>query len=130
VVVLRPLDLLPHQRLAGIYLKLNQSDKAIEHLESLQKLELSDDRYAKAIAKIYKRDKRWDEATRFALQAIYVDPYDLSAHELLQEIYQGSGNAEGLAREERVIPLLTQWIEDQRKANDLHPSRPESNGEQ
>ena len=33
------------------------------------------------------------------MQAIYVDPYDLSAHELLQDIYQGSGNAEGLARE-------------------------------
>ena len=58
IVGLRPLDLLPHQRLAGIYLKLGQSDKAVEHLEALQKLELSDDRYAKAIAKIYKRDKR------------------------------------------------------------------------
>jgi len=113
VVEIRPLDLLPHQRLAGLYIALKQPDKAIEHLQTLQKLELSDDRYAKAIARIYKKDTRFDDAAKFALQAIYVDPYDLSAHELLRDVYQENGNADGLAREQRVIPLLEKWIEEQ-----------------
>lgn len=122
-LTLRPVDALPHQRLAGLYLQAGQSDKAVEHLIVLQKVELKDNRYAKMIARIYKKEKRWKEAAKFALDAVYIDPYDLSAHELLQEVDQATGNTKGLEREDRVIPLLTKWIEDQRKANDVHPQR-------
>ena len=48
----------------------------------------------------------------FALTAVYTDPYDLSAHKLLAEVYDKAGNESGAARENRVIPVLEKWIEE------------------
>lgn len=120
-VALRPLDLLGNQRLAGLYLATKQYDKAVEHLDVLDKVELMDNRYAKQIAKIYKAQGKWPEAERYARQAIYITPFDPSAHELLRDICQGGGNAKGLEREERIIPLLNEWIEQQKKDQAIRP---------
>ena len=48
---LRPVDVLPHQRLAGLYLNdaVNQPEKAVEQLDILAAVELSDNRFARAI---------------------------------------------------------------------------------
>ena len=118
IVKLRPMDAMPHQKLAGLYLKVKQYPKAIAHLETLHKVELKDNRYAKRIARIYRDNNEFDKAAKVALEAVYIDPYDLSAHELLAEIYEKSGDKAGLERERRVIPVLTQWIENQKKAAD------------
>ena len=58
--------------------------------------------------------RQLDKAADSALLAVYVNPYDLAAHELLLELYEKAGNQAGAEREKRVIPVLKQWIEARR----------------
>ena len=109
VLKVRPVDALPHTRLAGLYIITRQYEKAIPHLDVLHKVESKDNRYAKQIAKIYKSLKQYDKAAEYGMQAIYVDPYDLAGHQILREVFEASGDKERLARENRVIPILEQW---------------------
>lgn len=113
---LRPVDALPHKRLAGLYLhkSVNQPDKGIEHLTALHKVEIKDNRYAKRIARLQRDSGKMDAAQQFALEAVYIDPYDLSAHELLAELYEKGGNQAGLEREKRVIPVLAKWAAERK----------------
>jgi tetratricopeptide (TPR) repeat protein len=122
ILKLRPVDGLPHKRLAGLYLlkSINQPEKAADHLIALHKVEIKDNRYAKRVARLYRDTNRIEPAQQFALEAVYIDPYDLSAHELLVEIYEQAGNAAGLERENRVIPVLKQWT-DARKTRGANP---------
>src|SRR5665213_952775 len=106
IVKLRPVDELPHKRLAGLYMPkvLNEPDKAIAQLDYIEQVELKDNRYAKLIARLYRDESKFDDAAKYALTAVYVSPYDLSAHELLAEILEKAGdNKPGLEREKRVI---------------------------
>lgn len=114
---LRPMDEEPHKRLAGLFLseQVNQPEKAIEHLKMLHLLVNSDDRYAKRIARLYRDMGDYPNAQFWGLQSIYIDPYDLDAHQLLQQICEKSGDQTGLEREQRVIPELQQWIADQKQ---------------
>jgi tetratricopeptide (TPR) repeat protein len=118
VAAVRPVDQLPHQRLAGLFLALKKTPEAVEQLDALHQAELKDNRYAKRIAQLYRDQKDWEKATRYAMQAVYIDPYDLRAHELLAEIHEGSGDAKGLEREKRVIPVLTEWLAQQKRERD------------
>ena len=124
IAQLRPVDALPHQRLAGLYLakEINQPEKAIERLKLLHAVELHDNRYAKRIARIYRDTNKLDDAAKYGLEAVYIEPYDLDAHKLLAEVYEKSGNAKGLERERRVIPVLEQWLEENRKRNEIPPA--------
>ncbi len=112
IATLRPVDALPHARLAGLYLSktINKPELALKHLIALHQVELKDNRYAKRIARLLRDLHRAGEAEQYAIQAVYVDPYDLDAHKLLKEIHELTGNARGIAREDRVIPILTQWL--------------------
>jgi tetratricopeptide (TPR) repeat protein len=111
IVKLRPMDALPHQRLAGLYLRpeVNQPARAIEHLERLHQVELHDNRWAKRIARIYRDLNDTDHAIAYATQAVYVDPYDLDAHELLLELYDKTGNGDGVLKERKTISVLEEW---------------------
>ena len=117
IVKLRPMDALPHSRLAGLYLlkSINQPDRAIEHLKVLAAVELKNNAYAKRIAGLYRDEGKLDDAKKFALTAVYTDPYDLRAHQLLAEIDQKAGDAKGEAKEQEVIPILQKWIEENRR---------------
>jgi cellulose synthase operon protein C len=110
IVVLRPMDLLPHQRLMGLYLQLKDWPKAIDQLERIQQVELKDNRYTKVLARLYDRNGNLDLACQRALKAVYINPYDLSAHQLLAELDEKAGNKAGAAREEHVIPILKAWL--------------------
>lgn len=114
---LRPVDSLPHQRLAGLYLAkaVNDPEKAAEQLEILSKVELKDNRYAKRLARLYRDLRQWDKAGAWALNSVYIDPYDVSAHEILLEVCQNTNNDAGADREKRVIGELTQLKENQQK---------------
>jgi tetratricopeptide (TPR) repeat protein len=123
IAQIRPVDALPHQRLAGLYLtrEVNRPDDAIEQLKILHDVELKDNRYAKRIARIYRDTGRLDDAQRYALQSVYIDPYDMDAHKLLAEVYEKAGNVQGLAREQRIIPVLEKWLEENRKRSQIQP---------
>ena len=115
IVVLRPMDELPHKRLAGLYQAIGQPAKAIAQLKVLHALEIRDDKYAKAIARLYRDAGDYTNAEAYALQAVYVEPYDLPAHKLLAEMCDKAGDAKGAAREAQVIPILEGLVADQHK---------------
>lgn len=116
IVKLRPVDSLPHARLAGLYLtkEVNQPEKAIEHLKVLHAVELKDNSYAKRIGRLYRDQNDIKNAWTYATDAVYIDPYDLSAHTLLLEIAEKANDQKAIEREKRVIPVLEKWIEDNR----------------
>ena len=88
----------------------------MEHLLALHQLSLKDNRYGKKLARLHLDAGKLPEAERFARDAIYIEPYDIEAHELMVEIETKMGNQAGLAREQRVLPILTRWLEESRKA--------------
>ncbi len=118
---LRPMDQLPHMRLASIYLKLKRTDDAAKHLEALDAVELKDNRYAKAIARIYRDAQQPEKAVKYARQAVYIDPYDDAAHELLAQLYEKTQNETGLSREKRVIKVLEEWKQLQKMKEENPP---------
>ena len=50
-----------------------------------------------------------EEAVKYAKKSVYIDPYDIAAHELLAEVYEKSDNQPGLSKEKRVIAMLKEW---------------------
>jgi tetratricopeptide (TPR) repeat protein len=120
IVTLRPMDELPHQRLAGLYLAVHDSAKAIEQLTILHKVDIKEDRYPKRIARLYRDAGDFPSAEHYALRAIYIDPYDLDAHQLMAEVSEKSADQPSLAREQRVIPILQQWISDEKDRAAIH----------
>lgn len=110
---LQPMNTLPRRRLAGLYLseRINRPEEAIPHLEILHHVELKDNRYAKRITRLYRDLEQFDKAAHYAMQSIYIDPYDVNAHELLAEIYEKTGDESGLTRERRVLEILAKQAE-------------------
>jgi tetratricopeptide (TPR) repeat protein len=80
---LRPMDEQPHKRLAGLYLlpAVNEPEKAIDHLKILHLLDVRDNRYAKRISRLYRDIGDYQNAQAWGLQAVYIDPYDMNAHQ-------------------------------------------------
>jgi tetratricopeptide (TPR) repeat protein len=115
---IRPMDLLPHERLMGIYLQLKDWDKACGELEILSKVELKDNRYTKVLARLYDRAGKDDLACQRALQAVYINPYDLAAHQLLAELASKTGQTALADREQRVIPILQKWLDENHDTGD------------
>jgi tetratricopeptide (TPR) repeat protein len=118
IVKLRPVDQLPHLRLAGLYLApdVNDLEKAKEHLIRLHEVSLKDNRFAKRIARLGIDSGDLKLAEKYAMESIYIDPYDLPAHELMLEIARKNNDQAVIDRETRVIPVLTKWIAEYRKS--------------
>jgi cellulose synthase operon protein C len=106
IALLRPMDMLPHYKLMGVYLQLEDWDKAAEQLEVLSAVELKNNRYVKVLAKLYLKAGKLDLAHARALKAVYINPYDESAHEVLEKVDDRLGDAAGAQREQRVIDIL------------------------
>lgn len=117
IAVLRPVDELPHKRLAGLYSRsaLNQVDKEIGQLLILDAVELKDNRFSKRIARLYGSMGKLDEAQRYALRAVYIDPYDLAAHQLLHEIAGQAKDTATADREQKAIQILQDWKQKQQR---------------
>jgi cellulose synthase operon protein C len=118
IAKIRPMDILPHQRLAGLYMNadVNQPEKAAEQLDILARVELMNNMYAKGAARIYRNINELDKAHVRALQAVYIAPYDADAHRLLADIDKKMGNLTELQREERVMQELSAWQDRQDQA--------------
>jgi tetratricopeptide (TPR) repeat protein len=111
---LRPMDQLPHMRLASIYLRDKKTDEAVKHLEALDAVELKDNRYSKGIARLYRDEGQTEKAIKYAKKAVYIDPYDDAAHELLAGLYEKAGDETNLSREKRVLATLADWRQAQK----------------
>ena len=55
-----------------------------------------------------------DDARSYAMQSIYIDPYDPAAHALMLEIAEKANDQADIDREKRVIPILDKWIDANR----------------
>jgi cellulose synthase operon protein C len=108
IVKLRPVDLLPHKRLAGLYKVCDQPEKAAEQLAILAAVDVQSNTYAKATARTLRDIGKYDEAVKWARRAMYTDPYDLDAHQMLEGLDEKVGDAAGSQREQRVIVVLEQ----------------------
>jgi tetratricopeptide (TPR) repeat protein len=106
IAKIRPMDELPHKRLAGLYLQLGQKQDAIEQLQLLDNLSLKDNVYAKAIARLYRDLNDPAHERQFAMRAVWINPYDVHGHELLLEALNQLHDAVAAARESEVIRLL------------------------
>jgi hypothetical protein len=85
----------------------------------LDAVELKDDRFAKRISRLERDEGEFPRAIAEATRAVYTDPYDLDAHQLLAELFEKTGDQEGLSREQRVIPVLQKWIDDNSHRDDI-----------
>jgi tetratricopeptide (TPR) repeat protein len=108
IAQLRPMDELPHKRLAGLYLAstIKQPEKAAEHLMKIGALEIKDNRYSKRAARLLRDSGNLDEAAKIAMQAVYIDPYDADAHTLLAEIDEKKGDERGAEKEKNVGAMI------------------------
>ncbi len=120
---LRPMDQLPYQRLAFLYLNKGDVENAGKCLLRLHQTTVKDNRFAKRLARLCFDNGRLDEAKKYAMESIYVDPYDLPAHELMLEIARKAGDAKAVEREEKVVPVLKAFKEQLRKES-LMPGAP------
>jgi len=121
---LRPVDAMPHQRLAGLYLMdgVRNDMKAVEHLLALHKVSLKDNRYAKKIARVYRDTRDYTNAVKYAEQATHIEPYDLEAHELMADIYEKSGNQQALEQQKRTLATLEELIRQWQQERNLEPA--------
>jgi tetratricopeptide (TPR) repeat protein len=105
-LAIQPMNPIPRRRLAGLYLRKKEPVKAVPHLAALVPLELQDNRYPKRIARIYRDDGNLAEARRFAMEAVYINPYDIDAYKLLAELADKAGNANDAERANAAITEL------------------------
>ena len=103
---LQPMNPLPHRRLAGLYIHEGNPREALPHLQAFYPLELQENRFAKGIARIYRDLGEIKDAQRYGMEAVYINPYDPDAHELLLQLCEKAGDEEGVVREKRVMAKL------------------------
>lgn len=105
---LRPMDALPHQRLAGLYLtpQVNDKAKARQHLAALHAVELKDNRFARRLARLSADMNDLPAAVRFAREAVYIRPYDVEAHKLLLEMGEKAGDAALVETQRQRLKML------------------------
>ena len=108
---LRPMDPLPKQRLAGLYLtkQINKPEAAIDYLIAIDAAEIKDNRYSKRIARLCLDAGRLADAEKYATKAVFISPYDETGHELLIETLKKQGNDKAAAAEANHLAALRQW---------------------
>lgn len=105
-LAIQPMNPTPRRRLAGLYLRKKEPLKAVEHLAALVPLELQDNRYPKRIARIYRDAGEMTQAQNFAMEAVYINPYDADAYKLLAELAEARGDAKDAERANAAIAEL------------------------
>lgn len=102
----RPMDELPHQRLAGLYLHLKQDDLAVAQLNLLSRATQDNDAYSRRSARLLLDRGRLDQAAQAAARAIEINLYDPKAHEILLQVAVRRGDSQTAARERQALALL------------------------
>ncbi len=109
---LRPVDPLPHRKLAQLWLASDTPEKAIPHLEKLDELEEKSPVHAIALAKLYRQIGEIDAALAKVTRALHINPYYAPNREL----------AAAIAIEAQRLDLARQHIVALTK---LEPDRPQ-----
>jgi len=84
-------------------------------------LELSDNRFSKRIARIYRDTGDLPTALKKAEEAIYIAPYDATAHDLLAELHDQAGDTALATRDRTTAKELREQEEKRKKAKEALP---------
>lgn len=106
----RPVDPLSHRILARIYLHSSTPQKAIGHLEELDRLEQNSTAYAIELARQYRAQKKYQLALAKSERALTIDPFNPAYRELAATI---AIQANELTTARRHIEALTLIEPDQ-----------------
>lgn len=106
IAKLQPMNPLPTRRLAGIYLREKQDEKALPYLIATLPLELQDNRFAKRISRIYDHLGDATKAMEYANVAIGINPYDPDVHTLLADLYEKAGQRDKATIEREMAKQL------------------------
>lgn len=104
----RPVDPLPHQLLANLYLNGEHPDpdRAVEHLEYLDAREQYQPVYAAELARRYAARKDWDKAWAKVERATQIAAYDPGLRELAATIALKRSDLAGAERHVSALVLL------------------------
>ncbi|MGE3107580.1 MAG: hypothetical protein AB7G11_01225 [Phycisphaerales bacterium] len=108
----RPVDPLPHQQLAKLYLSdPATAPRAIEHLEWLDAREQKTSAYAAELAKRYAAAGDWDKARAKAERATQVAPYDAGNRELAATVAIRRKDYDAAERHLSAVAMLEPSVE-------------------
>ena len=105
---LRPMDALPHQRLAGLCLSrtINKPLQAADHLILLDKAELKDNRYSKRLARLYQQENDLPKSLDFAARATRINPWDPDARDLFATVLSAHSDTAEAQRQKQVAQQI------------------------
>ncbi|MCA9278225.1 MAG: hypothetical protein H6815_06160 [Phycisphaeraceae bacterium] len=83
---LRPVDAMPHQKLAAYWLAREDRTRALPHLEFLDVREQHSPAYAVERTKLYVEAGRWGDATVAIQRAVNIAPFDAEIRELASRV--------------------------------------------
>ncbi len=101
----RPVDPMPHQNLARLYLASDEPERAIPHLEFLDARENYSAAYASRLARLHTAQGNRERAFEFATRATRVAPFDATNREIAAAAAIQAGQ---LSEAERHILALTE----------------------
>lgn len=90
-------------RVAELYEKLGQTDKAAEALNNLLSIDPSNTSIQKLLVQLYQKAKRYDDALKVVNDVLQFTPNDPNARELKAQIYMENNDWETAAKEYTVI---------------------------
>lgn len=111
----RPVDPMPHQNLARLYLASDEPERAIPHLEFLDARENYSAAYASRLARLHTTQGNREKALEYATRSTRVAPFDATNRELAAAAAIQAGE---LKEAERHILALTE-IEPDREQHKL-----------
>lgn len=103
---LRPVDPMPHQRLAQLYLATDQPTLAIPHLEALDAREQYSTVYAVELARLHRESGRMEAALDRATRAVQINPYHAPHRELAAAIAIEHGDLDAAHMHIRALTQL------------------------
>ena len=102
----RPVDPMPQQMLAAIYLESSQPERAIPYLESIDRLQKYDNTYAIELARLYQKQGRHDQSLDQVDRAVLIAPYDARLREEAAAIAIQANNLQDARRHLVALTIL------------------------
>ncbi|GAB4550623.1 MAG: hypothetical protein Tsb0013_12470 [Phycisphaerales bacterium] len=114
----RPTDPMPHRHLARLYLRSEEPDRAVPHLEYLDEREVYSPAYAVALARRYAERASYDRALAAAEKAVRIAPFDGDYRELAATVAVQARDFDSARRHLEALTVLEPTIEQHKRRLD------------
>ncbi|MCZ6837497.1 MAG: hypothetical protein O7G85_17105, partial [Planctomycetota bacterium] len=102
----RPVDPMPHRRLAFYWLESNTRERAIPHLEMLDRAQEKTPVFTTQLAKLYRDLGETEKAAKKANRALHFDPYHAASRELAASVAIENGDLTLARRHIKALTLI------------------------